>query len=286
MTGRWRLIRSGPADPFTNMALDEALLLEYPAHSRIPTLRIYGWEPAALSLGFSQDAREELDIGYCRRTGLNFVRRLTGGGIIAHGNELTYSLVCSREDLGITPHIASSYKKTCSFLIEFYRRLGLDAKFACDVILPDEKLGEPSPLCYAAKEKYDIVAGDAAPRKIGGNAQKRTREVIFQHGSIPITGVLPGNRFLRERRTVAVAATLAELVGPGVGSADLAGTLVDSFEAAFGVTAEEGRLSPAEEALAANLRDKKYMSEEWNCGRLDPLDVKEADESGAALVAE
>jgi lipoate-protein ligase A len=287
MNRRWRVIDTAPADPFTNMALDEALLREYSAHSAGPTLRIYGWEPAALSLGYSQDARAELDIERCRRLGPDFVRRLTGGGIIAHGSELTYSLVCSREDLGIPERVASSYKIISSFLIEFYRRLGLEASFACDAAAPGDRLGGRSALCFAAKEKYDIVVGG---RKIGGSAQKRTREVIFQHGSIPIADPFGGRspRFLRLAQTgVSKAATLAELVGTGIGAADLAGTLVDSFEATFGVIAQAGSLSRSEESLAAALAERKYKSDEWNLDRIDPMPViEEEDEAGAALVGQ
>lgn len=248
---KWRIIDTGPRDPFTNMAVDEALLRGYELQDSPPTLRIYGWEPAGISIGFSQDAAE-VSMG---RGAMPVVRRITGGGAIVHRDELTYSLVCSGGDLGpaVTP-VVSSYKAISAFLIRFYKSLGLDAAFACDVF-QGEKLGAPSTLCFASKEKYDIVVGG---RKIGGNAQKRTRENIFQHGSIPITsgGKLPAG-----------SASLEELLGRRPERKGLAALLIDAFVDTFRIEAEEGRMTASEEALCKELRANKYCSDEWNVGR-------------------
>jgi len=268
MRVRWRIIDTGSADPFTNMAFDETLLRGYSLHASPPTLRLYGWQPAALSLGYSQDAEYELDLEFCRRAGLPFVRRITGGGIIRHSNELTYSLVCSKEDLGIPEHVLSSYKTISSFLIEFYKRLGLDAKFACDAS-PGEKLGSASALCFASKEKYDIVVDG---RKIGGSAQKRCRDVTFQHGSIPIAGgALEDLSFLRNKKAASTAepASLEELLNRKVNAAELSGSLIESFKTTFGVTVEAGRLSAGEEKMFKDLKARKYESREWNFDRID-----------------
>ena len=240
------------------MAFDEALLRGYRLHSSPPTFRVYGWECAALSLGYSQDAREARGIGVSNP----FVRRITGGGIVRHGNELTYSLVCAKEDLGIPERVVSSYKIVSSFLITFYKKLGLDAAFACDVSRPGEKFGIPSAFCFASKEKYDIVVGG---RKIGGSAQKRSGNVIFQHGSIPFD-------------------PLEELLERPVTAADLSGSLIGSFTATFGITAEEEGLSSSEETLFQELKARKYASREWNLDRIDMTEVKDGDPYRAALV--
>lgn len=266
MARRWRIIDTPPADPFTNMAIDEALLRGYALHSSPPTLRIYGWQPAALSIGYAQDADSELDIAYCRRSALAFVRRITGGGIIRHSDELTYSLVLSKADLGIPERVVSSYRVISSFLIEFYRRLGLEASFACDAAT-GERLGAGSPLCFASKEKYDIVVGG---RKIGGSAQKRSRDVIFQHGSIPLGRTDGDIRFLRDKPPAAPkTASLEELLGRMAGATELKVLLVEAFRATFGVEAQCGELSGEEMRMAGELRDSKYKSDEWNYNRSD-----------------
>jgi len=290
MRSRWRLIVSAPSDPFTNMALDETLLRSYSLYDSGPTLRIYGWRPAAFSLGYSQDPRRELDLEACGRSGIRFVRRITGGGIIRHEHELTYSLVATKEDLGIPEEITSSYKIISSFLIALYRRLGLEASYACDGA-PGEKFGAVSALCFAAKEKYDIVVGG---KKIGGSAQKRSRDMIFQHGSIPLGGVSTGGlEFLRDRsaaeRSAAQATGLAALLGRQAGIDELSGLLVESFEDTFGVALEPHGLSAREEALMNDLRTRKYESRGWNFDRVDATITKNGHDGyvpTAALVGQ
>lgn len=260
MKSCWRIIDTGPADAFTNMAFDETLLRSYSIHSSSPTFRVYGWEPAALSLGYSQVARETLG---AEAPDL-FVRRITGGGIIRHGNELTYSLVCAKEDLGIPERVVSSYRIICSFLIEFYKRLGLDAAFACDVAAPGEKFGVPSAFCFDSKEKYDIVIGG---RKMGGSAQKRSSSVIFQHGSIPFD-------------------QLEELLGRAVKATELSKVLIESFTTTFGLMAEKGRLSAAEESIFLDLKTRKYQSREWNFDRIDTTNLRHDHAHPTALVGQ
>ncbi|MCM8773748.1 MAG: hypothetical protein NC820_03310, partial [Candidatus Omnitrophica bacterium] len=76
--------------------------------------------------------------------------------------------------------VKRSYRLINSFLINFYKELGLDAKFFEDISC----LGVmKSPFCFLGKERLDIVIGG---KKIGGNAQRRAGRVIFQHGCIPM----------------------------------------------------------------------------------------------------
>ncbi len=278
MSARWRIIDTGALDPFANMALDEALLRGYQRYNSPPTLRIYGWKYPSLSLGFSQDPARDLDIEFCRKRSIPFVRRITGGGIILHGNELTYSLVCSKEDLGIPARVLSSYKIICSFLISFYKALGIEAEFACDD--PDyESSGELSALCFAAKEKYDIVSSG---RKIGGNAQKRSRGVIFQHGSIPFRfEAETASSFLRSKAPAGSeyeAACLEDMLGPHVSVPELSRTFTRAFEGSFKVKTEALRLSGAEEALFRDLKALKYESVDWNYNRVDMAEYKDRGE--------
>ena len=92
----WRLLIDGPDDGAANMAVDETLLDGYAvpeAASLPPTLRLYGWRPAALSLGKGQQAGESHDPDFLRREGLHLVRRPTGGQAVLHEHERTYAVV-------------------------------------------------------------------------------------------------------------------------------------------------------------------------------------------------
>ena len=286
MKPTWRLIDTGPLDPFSNMAFDETLLRGYECHGAPPTFRIYGWEPAGISLGFAQDPEKVLDLGACRRGSMPFVRRLTGGGMIAHGDELTYSFVCSKEDLGISGQIVSSYKTIASFLIRFYESLGINASFACDVP-SDDILGVPSALCFSAKEKYDIVVDG---RKIGGSAQKRSSSAIFQHGSIPLRVDMERTRsFLRVQASGdsgSGVTSLKELLGRSAEASELTRALTDAFARTFGASLRAGQLSEAEKIMCAELKSLKYASRQWNYERIDVTEERDHRCRPAARAAE
>jgi len=164
------------------MALDEKIFHRY-TEDGIPAFRIYGWESASFTCGISQSPENDIDIKLCAQDGIGIAKRMTGGGVLFHHNEITYSLVCAKEDIREPDGVFVSYRKICAFLISFYRSLGLDASFALE--REDFKARSlQHELCSASREKYDIVING---RKIGGNAQKRKARAVFQHGSIPIS---------------------------------------------------------------------------------------------------
>ena len=179
---RFKLIRSKPANASSNMSIDEGIFLRY-LKERIPVFRIYSWEAPSFTYGFSQKPEEELDLPLCHKDGVGIAKRLTGGGVLFHDNEVTYSITCSKLDIEEEEGVFVSYRKTCAFLINFYKSLGLNPVFALESVGFRLK-ASPSKLCAASYEKFDITING---KKIGGNAQKRKRDVIFQHGSIPIS---------------------------------------------------------------------------------------------------
>ncbi len=139
----------------------------------LPIFRVYSWEDC-FTYGVSQKF-EDFDFRY----GKGSAKRITGGGILLHGHDISYSIICSTDMLE-EKSVKESYEFLCSFLMEFYRSLGLKPSFAKD--LSDIKL-QKSSFCQIGFEPYDIIIDG---KKIGGNAQKRAKEKLIQHGSIPI----------------------------------------------------------------------------------------------------
>ncbi|MDD4907987.1 MAG: lipoate--protein ligase family protein [Candidatus Omnitrophica bacterium] len=176
----FRLIRSPAASASYNMALDAKIFSRY-LQDGIPVLRLYRWKTPSFTYGFSHKPEEQLDMARCASDGVEAAKRITGGGVLFHHDEITYSFVCSKQDIGEPQGELVSYRRICRFLIEFYALLSVRASFAVEAGENRGKFG-PHPLCSASNEKYDIVING---RKIGGNAQKRNRDAIFQHGSIP-----------------------------------------------------------------------------------------------------
>jgi lipoyl(octanoyl) transferase len=256
----WRLIDSGPLGGPGNMALDEALLRCFePGRSR-PVLRLYGWTPPTLSVGRYQEPAAALDLERCAADGVPVVRRMTGGGIIFHSHELTYSIVCAPEQIG-EAGVKAGFRRLCAFLLEMYRRLGLAASFAVDRNCAGERLGERTAFCFAGKEEFDVLVDG---RKLGGNAQRRLRSAILQHGSIPLENrVHDALRYLRDPAPQAArAASLADL-GVPTEIAELKKILVGSFQDCLGVRLLPDRLDDAEERLAARLEETKYRLRGW-----------------------
>ncbi len=259
----WRLIDTGPCSGRENMAIDEALFRSFDPSSSQPVLRLYGWQPPALSLGRFQQAGSDLDLARCAADNLTIVRRITGGGAIYHADELTYSLVCSPSQIPPATSVKDSFRVLTAFLLAFYRGLGLQAAYAVDLAPPGTRLGARTPLCFAGKESYDILVND---RKIGGNAQRRSREIIFQHGSIPLYNRVEQGLAYLAVKPVGVQQATTCLLDEGIAAeaAVLKQQLVACFEACLQTAMAPDGLRPQELALARNLVEQKYTSTSWN----------------------
>jgi lipoate-protein ligase A len=266
----FRLITSGYADAATNMAVDEALFLSYRENGGLPMLRLYGWKPAAFSFGISQDPVMLFNAKALGAGAVSIVRRPTGGGAIFHDDELTYCLVASTKDLGLETHgVKASYGRITSFLIEAYRTLGLEAGFAGDNGAQDvrHKIAE---LCSSRHEEYDILIDG---RKLGGSAQKRSKNIILQHGSIPLS-------FDRRRAKAFLkhplpdAADLSSLLKRRITFRKISEVVTSAFTSHFSADLLDSGLDHNEERLALILKDGKYATEDWNLKRIDPITGK------------
>lgn len=261
----WRLIDTGPLDGPTNMAVDEALLLNFDPERSAPVLRLYGWDPPALSLGRFQDAHDVLDLARCAERKVPVVRRITGGGVIFHADELTYSIVCAPHQIPPAASVKESFRLLTAFLLCFYDKLGLSARYAVDSAPTGARLGERTAFCFAGRESYDILAGGG---KIGGNAQRRLKNAIFQHGSIPLVDRAgEGACFLRQKPVGIESATFS-IAAAGIHAAagELKPLIAQAFAEALHVRLAASCLSNAEECSIATLLENKYRDERWNLG--------------------
>lgn len=225
---------------------------------RIPTLRIYGWSQPCISLGYKQNPRDFLDEA-CPFT---FVRRMTGGAAILHDKkEVTYSLICAYTDLGLPPAVKAGYRRLCSFLKDFYRRCGLKAVFAYEII--SDNLSAYGDVCFANWHEFDMVVEG---KKIGGNAQRRQKDIIFQQGSIPQQiDISVMRRFFRHYdNSLSKVAALDGLLGRNTDFSSLQHMLAESFSHCFGVKLQRGFLSEQEQKTAQLLLNSKYSQRSWN----------------------
>ena len=126
----WRLLHSGPADGFANMAVDEAILVAVTKGRSPPTLRFYAWQPPCLSIGVNQAMREVVDVERCQAHRVRCVRRPTGGRAILHAEELTYSVIAPPDDPRLQGGVPESYRRLSVGLLAGLRELGAVATSA------------------------------------------------------------------------------------------------------------------------------------------------------------
>jgi lipoate-protein ligase A len=245
------------------MSVDETLHCLFDHDVSMPILRTYGWCPPALSLGRFQDAIEVLELDRCRYDSVDIVRRISGGGTIYHADEMTYSIVCTPGQISSATSVKDSFRILTGFLVEFYRLLGLNASYAVDMSSGGERLGERTAFCFAGKESYDILIDGM---KIGGNAQRRSKNIIFQHGSIPIINrARHGLQYMKDR-SPGYAENTVSLSDCDV-SADITSLkkkLLEAFRRHMGVDFIETGLNPNEQRMSQELLLNKYASDRWN----------------------
>jgi lipoyl(octanoyl) transferase len=177
----WRLLVTEPLDGATNMALDEALLRGRVRGASGPTVRFYGWRPAAVSLGYAQPLDETVDRARCQALGIGLVRRPTGGSAILHeppDREVTYAVVAREGDFPGADDVLETYRVIGQGLAAGLARLGVAAEL---VPLVRARPGPTPAFCFGRTGAYEIAVGG---RKLAGSAQRRQRGCFLQHGSV------------------------------------------------------------------------------------------------------
>lgn len=166
----WLLLKSGLREPAFNMALDEALLKSMPRLGR-PALRFYGWTQTAASFGYFQ---KYADLE--RLTSLRpLVRRPTGGGLVPHDADWTYSLAFPPDDAWYSLSAVESYRKVHEWIQAAFAKLDIPTSVAPDCVktLPGQ--------CFQGYERFDLLWRG---KKIAGAAQRRTRDGLLIQGSV------------------------------------------------------------------------------------------------------
>ncbi len=166
----WYLLQSGLGHAAFNMALDEALL-QAAARLGVPVLRFYSWTEPAASFGYFQKYGEIEQMTPLRP----LVRRPTGGGLVPHDADWTYSLVLPPCDEWYSLRATDSYRRVHEWIRAAFARLDLVAELApaCNKNMPGQ--------CFQGHEMYDVLWRG---QKIAGAAQRRTRDGLLIQGSV------------------------------------------------------------------------------------------------------
>jgi lipoate-protein ligase A len=150
-----------------NMAIDEVLLRTAVG----PLLRVYRWARPAISFGYFEKVSELSGVDPDRE----MVRRWTGGGVVVHGEDLTYTLIVPSGHPFARLAAAVSYRQIHGAIAVALRGGGIETRLAVSTA-PKLSSG-----CFENPAEADVLAGQ---RKIAGAAQRRTRGGLLHQGSI------------------------------------------------------------------------------------------------------
>ncbi|MDH5807049.1 MAG: biotin/lipoate A/B protein ligase family protein [Candidatus Methanomethylicaceae archaeon] len=247
-----RILKFQIENPFYNMALDEAIARCVGLGLSPPTLRLYGWWPRAVSIGYFQEVYDVVDVEFCKNNGIEIVRRITGGGAVIHTEgELTYSFIVRNDGSLVSMDIEESYREICSPIIEALRDYGINAKF---------------------RPINDI---EVEGRKISGNAQTRRFGSVLQHGTILISldyNLLKALKIDIEKlkdkgvKEISKRVTTLREFDLKISREELSEKLIEKFGKYFGLTPIYGNITNEERSITIELL-KKYKSNEWNFKR-------------------
>ena len=248
----WRLL-TGISSGTMNMAVDQALLKLHAEGKSPPTLRLYQWNPPAVSLGYFQRRRGPDPIA-CRRWGLDVVHRPTGGRAVLHLGDLTYAVIGGVPD-GIPFSADGAYQLISKGLVIGLRSLGIEA----DAYMGKSKSSLPT-VCFMRPAAGEIVCRG---KKFVGSAQTWIGSSVLQHGSLAIESqidclaeiFLPDGHSLEMfrlelRRKVT---SIGEILGVHVGPHEVGAAIEEGLSEALGASFEPGELSAEEFALAEEI---------------------------------
>ena len=251
MSEQWRLLKTEGNTAFKNMAIDRAVLVSNSEGKVPPTVRFFTWNPPSISIGYFQSLKEEVDLDVCDRLGVNYVRRIKGGGAVFHDEELTYSIVIPESHSEIPKNIIESYGRICGALIKGLKHLDIESKY-----IPIN----------------DIIVNK---RKISGNAQTRKMKTVLQHGTI-LTDVdvekmfsllkVPNEKIkdklisdVKQRVT-----SIKHVLGRNIDFKEIADAMKTGFEEEFNVKLIEGSLTFEEKELTRKFEKEFFATKEWN----------------------
>jgi lipoyl(octanoyl) transferase len=250
------------------MAMDEAVLEAVAAGTAPPTLRLYGWDGAWLSIGMSQPITD-VDEAAVAAAGVGVLRRPSGGTAVLHVDQLGWSLALPLGHPLAPGDIIASYLAQSRLTIDALGRIGVSARPAT---VDEARAPLPDPVlaiaCFGGLAPHEVVVGSPA-RKLVGWGQVRRRNVVMHHAVLSLAydpGALPAY-LVADRARLAAALDrrvvgLNEAAGHRVASQEFAEALV-AAHAAAGLALEPGELTAAEVRRARALVAEKYGSDDW-----------------------
>jgi lipoate-protein ligase A len=265
---QWRRIITPSAQGAWNMAVDEALLEKVGQGRSIPCIRFYSWEPPCLSLGYAQPS-SDVDLKRLHDLDWDWVRRPTGGRAILHTDELTYSVVAPLSEPRVSGGVLESYQRLSKAMLTALHSLSIPAE--AHPILPGSNKQSSGAVCFEVPSNYEIVV---AGKKLVGSAQARRKDVVLQHGTLPLWGdltritsvlVYPDEQSRTDAaaRLLSHATTVESVLGQKISWDDAVNAFITGFQTELDLELVQGELSQNELDRAEVIMQEKYSHPGW-----------------------
>ena len=251
-----RLLRMGKNCAAMNMAIDESLMRAQ-FNEPNPTLRFYDWKSPAYSFGYFQDIASEVDVGLCFTEGIELVKRMTGGGTVIHGWDLTYALILPRGNNELR-------------ISEIYRSIGSHLKLALS------KLRIPTDINLTKTDAssqnnclINIAENDVTcdGNKVAGVSVRRNRNGFLFQGYISLD--IPPEIMLRNaskdplvQEQLLDESSAINKNGRSILREDLISVISNTLD--FDIEFNADELTDIEINKACDLADSKYSTHAWN----------------------
>ncbi|NIM59431.1 MAG: hypothetical protein GTO16_10890 [Candidatus Aminicenantes bacterium] len=258
----WMLIvDKKPLSGSLNMAVDDFLFQSLSDEPQT-FLRFYRWERPTVSLGYSQNIRKVVDVDYCQSQGIDIVRRITGGKLVLHHKEVTYSL-CSSDKEAFTSTLADSYRLISQALMRGFEKMGLKSYLAD---APPETYVKGNLPCFSYPARNEI---EVEGKKIVGSAQKRAGHKFIQHGSIPLEkdeGYLGPVSFLKKEESKGRMISLSQALGEKASFDRTVERLASGISEFFKINFKPKVFDAEEKEAIVKIQKERYANKDWTCG--------------------
>lgn len=177
----WLFFQDESHAPDWNMACDEWLLTQI-SNLKKPLLRVYGWTCPSITLGYFQKFSEICHTGHIA------VRRPTGGALVVHGHDLTFTVVLPQNHAWCQLAILDRYHRIHERVAQIFIARGQHAELASrePSHLPSKNRGSHGMQCFVGHSKYDVIVHG---HKVAGGAQRFCKDGLLHQGSIQGPGI-------------------------------------------------------------------------------------------------
>jgi lipoate-protein ligase A len=213
------------------MAIDEYLMTGGADPDKAPILRFYAWEADAYTIGYFQRVDEVIKKYGLDSAGIQVVRRLTGGGLVRHRKDLTFSLVIGHPNRFFPGDTKSSYLKINEALMAGLKTVYPELDFADCKTIPLGRGGKER-VCFESPACYDLLYKG---KKVVGASQRRSGGAILHQSTVFLD---KDHKILREK-------------------------ILEGFKEKWKVDFKEASLTPEELDGARKKEAARYASTEW-----------------------